>query len=84
MFTVKDLVRLLREAAGEDEPGLLDGDIVDAEFADLGYDSVAVLQVVSLIEREYGVTLADETVVEARTPHMLVGTVNAAMADATV
>ncbi|MFH8774795.1 MULTISPECIES: acyl carrier protein [unclassified Streptomyces] len=75
-FSRSDLTRLLRESAGEEEPGLLDGDVLDVSFSDLGYDSVAVLQLIGLIERERGIQLADETVSEAQTPRALLEVVN--------
>ena len=40
-FTLEDLKRVLREAAGEDESVDLDGGIMDTEFGELGYDSLA-------------------------------------------
>nr|WP_280684640.1 acyl carrier protein [Kitasatospora sp. MAA19] len=73
---MKKLTELLRECAGEEEPGLLDGDILDTPFAELNYDSVAVLQVTGLIERECEVQLAEETVAEADTPRILLRFIN--------
>ncbi|MCX5261964.1 acyl carrier protein [Streptomyces canus] len=75
-FSRSDLTRLLRESAGEAQPGLLDGDVLDVTFSDLGYDSVAVLQLIGLIERERDIQLADETVSEAQTPRALLELVN--------
>ncbi|MEU5314930.1 acyl carrier protein [Streptomyces sp. NPDC021562] len=75
-FSRSDLTRLLRESAGEEQPGLLDGDVLDVAFSDLGYDSVAVLQLIGLIERERDIQLADETVSEAQTPRALLELVN--------
>lgn len=77
-FSRSDLARLLRESAGEERPGLLEGDVLDVSFSDLGYDSVAVLQLIGLIERERDVQLADETVTDAPTPRALLEVVNAA------
>ncbi|MEU9168839.1 acyl carrier protein [Streptomyces sp. NPDC048420] len=75
-FSRSDLTRLLRESAGEEQPGLLDGNVLDVTFSDLGYDSVAVLQLIGLIERERDIQLADETVSEAQTPRALLDLVN--------
>lgn len=83
-LTLKELVVLLRECAGEEEPGRLDGDILDVPFADLDYDSVAVLQVTGVIERRYNVQLADDAASEAETPRMLLEMVNSALAAASV
>jgi act minimal PKS acyl carrier protein len=83
-FALNDLTRMLRACAGEEEPGVLDGEILDRTFSDLGYDSVAVLEVISLIQREYDVQLHDETVTEAQTPRMMLDLVDSATVDPVV
>ncbi len=77
-----DLTRILREGAGAEEGVDLDGDILDTEFDDLGYDSLALLETATRISREYGVELDDDTVTSARTPRALLAAVNAAVAAA--
>ncbi len=79
LFTLDDLRRILREGSGETEG--LDGEIEYVEFEDLGYESIALLETTSRISREFGVTLDDEAVVEATTPHALVDLVNEELAD---
>jgi act minimal PKS acyl carrier protein len=59
-FTQADLVGYIRQAAGEDEGFDLDGDIADITFADLGYDSVAMVEIALLVERELGISLPDD------------------------
>ncbi|MFC9454132.1 acyl carrier protein [Streptomyces sp. NPDC056983] len=76
-FSLDDLRRVLREAAGADEGVDLDGDIIDADFEALGYESLALLETGGRIEREWGITLDDDTLAEARTPGALVDAVNA-------
>ena len=75
-FTLTDLTRLLRECAGEDETVDLDADILDLTFEDLGYDSLALFNTVSRIERDYGVELGDEVVAEVRSPRELLARVD--------
>lgn len=75
-FTVTDLVRVMRAAAGEDESINLDGDILDVAFPDLGYDSLAVMETASRVEREYGVSLPEETMSTIETPKEFVELVN--------
>ncbi|EIV96255.1 acyl carrier protein [Frankia sp. QA3] len=75
-FTVSDLTRLMREVAGEDENVDLDGDILDLDFADLGYDSLAILETSGRIARDYGIVLEDDALNDAHTPRALVGLVN--------
>lgn len=77
IFTLDDLRRILREGAGADEGVDLDGDIADAEFEALGYESLALLETSGRIEREYGITLDEEPLAAARTPQALVLLVNA-------
>ncbi|MFF7246191.1 acyl carrier protein [Embleya sp. NPDC008237] len=76
-----DLVTILRECAGEDEISNLDGDILDAEFGELGYDSIAMLETASRIQIRYGVVLSDEEVAEATSPRVLLHLVNRSLAE---
>jgi act minimal PKS acyl carrier protein len=80
-MTIDELRGLLREAAGEPEDVDLDGDILDTEFTDLGYDSIALLETGGRIERECGVTLNDDTVTSAGTPRVLLDIVNERLAE---
>ncbi|CAD5931321.1 acyl carrier protein [Streptomyces cyaneofuscatus] len=75
-FTIDDLKRILFEGAGADESAALGGDILDTDFENLGYDSLALLETGGRIEREYGITLDDEVLNDNRTPRALVEAVN--------
>ncbi|MGW2509259.1 acyl carrier protein [Streptomyces scopuliridis] len=75
-FTIDDLKSILREGAGADEGVDLDGDILDAEFDALGYESLAMLETAGRIEREYGISLDEEIFADARTPRALIALVN--------
>ncbi|MGW7022522.1 acyl carrier protein [Streptomyces decoyicus] len=79
-FTVEELKRILREGAGADESVNLDGDILDTDFEELGYESLALLETGGRIEREYGITLDDDALTEARTPRALIDVVNGQLA----
>jgi act minimal PKS acyl carrier protein len=74
--TLEDLKRILREGAGTDEHVDLDGEILNTAFAELGYDSLALLETASRISREYGIPLEDDVVIAARTPRDLLEVVN--------
>ncbi|MDI3408208.1 acyl carrier protein [Streptomyces cavernicola] len=76
-FTVQDLKRILREGAGAAEAVDLDGDILDRDFEELGYESLALLETGGRIEREFGIELDDEIFADHRTPRTLVEAVNA-------
>jgi act minimal PKS acyl carrier protein len=79
-LTIDDLKRILREAAGQDEGIDLDGDILDTSFEDLGYDSLALLETGSRIEREHGIELEDTSVTVVETPRALLAVVNEQLA----
>lgn len=81
-FTMDDLVRVMRAAAGEDESASLEGDISETSFVDLGYDSLAVIETTSRIEREFGLTIPEEEMAEIDTPGQLVDFVNNRLATA--
>jgi minimal PKS acyl carrier protein len=79
-FTIGDLTRILRESAGASEDIDLDGHILDTEFTALGYDSLALMETGSRIERQYAIRLGDEALATAATPRDLLETVNTQLA----
>ncbi|MEV6399193.1 acyl carrier protein [Streptomyces sp. NPDC051907] len=82
-FTLVELAGKLRECAGESEGVDLDSEaVLDVPFIDLGYDSLALLQVTGVIKRERGVDLSDDAVVEAETPRILLKMINASLPEA--
>lgn len=81
-FTLDDLRRIMRKAAGDSDVADLDGDILDTSFADLGYDSLALLECSSRIERQYQITLADDIVSLCSGPRELLTHVNDRIAEA--
>lgn len=66
-----DLIAILRRCAGVDERVVLDDTIIDTEFDALGYDSVALLEVTSEIERTLGIQLGDEAIGVTTTPRQV-------------
>ncbi|WP_406063374.1 acyl carrier protein [Streptomyces sp. NBC_01077] len=79
IFDVDDLKRILKEGVGADESVDLEGDILDLDFEALGYESLAMLETGTRIEREFGITLDDETLTETATPRSLIEAVNASL-----
>ncbi|WP_327085927.1 acyl carrier protein [Nonomuraea sp. NBC_01738] len=67
-ITLADLKEIMRTSIGVEEGVDLDGDIADVTFADLGYDSLAVLELISQVERRYEVPIPDEALSEMPTP----------------
>ncbi|WP_141579100.1 acyl carrier protein [Actinomadura sp. WMMA1423] len=76
-FTITDLRRILYEAAGESEGVDLDATALDSDFVELGYESLALLETGSRIEREFGIELDEAALFETSTPRTLIEAVNA-------
>ena len=76
-FTLTDLRRILRAAAGAGEEIGSDAHILDVPFEDLGFESLAVLETGARIQREFGVRLDDSVLADVVTPRALMEIVNA-------
>jgi act minimal PKS acyl carrier protein len=79
-FTRADLNRMLREGAGVDEEVDLDGEVLDTPFDELGYDSLALLELCGRVHRELGIVIPDEAVVDMTTPRATLDIVNSFVA----
>lgn len=75
-LTLDQLRTIMRTCAGTDEDVDLDGEIGAQQFTDLGYDSLAVLEIQKVIELEFGIGLPDEALEEMTTPERTVAYVN--------
>ncbi|MFC7330965.1 acyl carrier protein [Marinactinospora rubrisoli] len=75
-FTLDDLTRILRECAGEDETVDLAGNIAEADFEQLGYDSLALMEAASRVSRQYDVALPEDDLADVHTPSAFVQLVN--------
>lgn len=75
-FSLDDLRSILVGSAGVPQGADLESDFADTEFADLGYDSVAVLELAAQLSSRYGVVIDDEALFEARTPGALLKLAN--------
>ena len=76
-ITIDDLRRIFEAVAGADEAVNLNGDIMDTEFAELGYDSIALLEVVGQIRRDYGISVDEDALAEVNTPRGLLDLLHA-------
>ncbi|MFE7898054.1 acyl carrier protein [Streptomyces sp. NPDC057424] len=76
VFSIEDLKRILFDGAGAPEGPGVEAATVDLDFQELGYDSLAVLETCTRIEREFAISLDEEVLGEARTPRALVDAVN--------
>lgn len=79
-FTIEDLRRILHEAAGEGDGADVGITTMDTDFVQLGYESLALLETGSRIEREFGIKLDDSTLFDSVTPRALIDAVNAQLA----
>ncbi len=71
-----DLRRILTACAGEDESISLSGDYLDLEFTDLGYDSLALMEIAARINQEYAVAVSEDEMTELATPRAVLDRVN--------
>ena len=75
---IDDLRRILVQCAGESDSAAFANDITSVSFEDLGYDSLALMETAARISQEFGVTIRDEEIIEARTPGEIIALVNGA------
>lgn len=80
-FSLDDLRNLMRACAGIDESVDLGGDIGGHTFEELGYDSLAVLEVTAKIQNTLGVVITDDAAQELTTPDLLVDYVATRLTD---
>ncbi|GAV38925.1 acyl carrier protein [Streptomyces acidiscabies] len=79
-----DLRLILVEAAGSAEGvDLMSQDIIDSDLYDVGYDSLALIEVGARIQQRYGVDIPDEEVTELRTFRTILDRVNSSISAAT-
>lgn len=71
-FTLDDLRKIMRACAGVDESVDLESDIGDITFEELGYDSLAVLEMAAKVQNEVGVVIPDAAAEKLTTPRSLV------------
>jgi act minimal PKS acyl carrier protein len=76
LLTLDSLIDILRASAGDDGDVDLGATIEDTPFEDLGYDSLAILETASRVQRTYGVVLSDEQLAGADTPRLFLAAVN--------
>ena len=63
-FTFDELKRAMLAAVGEDDSIDLERDILDVPMADLGFDSLALMDVADILEREYGIEIPEDEIEE--------------------
>lgn len=80
-FTLDRLVEILQGSIGMDDGVRLDAEQADTAFVELGYDSLAMLELASQIKHRLGVHITDEAALEEMaTPRAAVEYVNRQLA----
>jgi act minimal PKS acyl carrier protein len=80
-ITMDELRTMMRECTGVDDDVDLNADIADISFADLGYDSLAVLELIGEVSRRYDIPVPDEAVSEMPSPGAAVAFINRRLAE---
>jgi act minimal PKS acyl carrier protein len=80
-ITLDDLRVILAQCAGTDESANLDGDILDVAFTELGYDSLALMEAASVIQRKFGIEIPDDELFDIESPRALLDRANRSVAD---
>ncbi|WP_280386283.1 acyl carrier protein [Nocardia wallacei] len=73
------LAEVLRQVAGDDaaiEVAALDQAGDETPFEDMGFDSIALLEVLNQLKREHGIALDDDVLEQATTPAQLVAAID--------
>lgn len=73
-----DLRTILVEAAGSAE-GELSQEAIDTDLYDLGYDSLALLEMAARIKQRFAVEIPDEEVTDLRTFRSILDRVNTSL-----
>jgi len=77
-FTLDDLSKIMRQAGGGASE--LNAESASISFDDLGYDSLAVLEIAARIQEDFTVRLSDDIVERLATPNDAVSVVNELLA----
>ncbi|SEK75603.1 acyl carrier protein [Streptacidiphilus jiangxiensis] len=81
-FTLDEFRRIVELTLGDAEADSLSESSLDTQFEDLGYDSLAVYEMVVRIQDDYPVTISDEELDGLKTPAALIAHVDGALAAA--
>lgn len=76
-FTLTQLRRILESSSGPAEGvDWSGGEILDMPFSDVGYDSLAMLEMAARIQQEFGVQIPSDDVLALETPRIAIDCVN--------
>lgn len=75
-FTLADLAETIKQCLGAGSGVELTEDTADTEFFDLGYDSLAVYELMTRLQDDTGIPISDEQIEEITTPRLAVRFIN--------
>jgi minimal PKS acyl carrier protein len=75
-FDMNDLRGIMHACAGPGDHPHLEGDVLDITYTDLEFDSLAVLELVTRIQQDFGIPFPDDAVEEMETPRNVLDYVN--------
>jgi act minimal PKS acyl carrier protein len=81
-ITLENLQDIMRECAGEEEAAQPFDKAADELFVDLGYDSIALLETQSRVNRQYDVEISEDDLADLTTPREFVDFLNTMLAAA--
>ncbi|MFH8882347.1 acyl carrier protein [Streptomyces californicus] len=79
-MTFDNLKDIMSRCTGETED--LTEEHLNLDFTEIGYDSLAILEIASQIQREYGLQIPDEAIEEMNSPQAVIDYVNNSLAAA--
>ena len=71
-----DLRSILVEAAGMADESALGQEVIDTDLYELGYDSLALLEMAARIKERFAVAIPDDEVTDLRTFRLILDRVN--------
>jgi act minimal PKS acyl carrier protein len=75
-YRADQLTSLMISAAGKPEGGQQDGQLLNTTFTELGYDSLAVLEITGRIHKTWGIDIPESMAPDLQTPRLLLEYVN--------
>jgi len=76
LFSSDDLTGIMRQCAGFDHGQDLNGPVLDISYEEMGFDSLAILEIQAEIERQLGVRFGDNAMETSSTPAITISYVN--------
>jgi len=83
MLTIDEFKLIMRQVAGNDPDIDSAAETEDSLLTDLGYDSLALLEIAAVVQQRYGISVPDDCTERMTTPRAAVAYINELQAAAT-